>query len=127
MSERKEIKGYTTLPEEDGNIHISEEVIATIAVAAVREVEGISGMVTGVSGAVSDLVTKKTAAKGLKGVKVEMAGEAMALDVHVTVKYGFSIPEVAENAQKAIINSVEAMTGCAVAKVNIHVEGVSVD
>ena len=33
-----------TLSDEQGSIHISEEVIAAIAVGAVREVEGVSGM-----------------------------------------------------------------------------------
>ena len=37
-------KEYMTLPEENGSINISEEVIAAIAVGAVREVEGVSGM-----------------------------------------------------------------------------------
>ena len=39
-----ENKGYMTLSDEQGSIHISEEVIAAIAVGAVREVEGVSGM-----------------------------------------------------------------------------------
>ena len=33
-----ENKGYMTLSDEKGSIHISEEVIAAIAVGAVREV-----------------------------------------------------------------------------------------
>ena len=39
-----ESKEYMTLPEENGSINISEEVIAAIAVGAVRDVEGVSGM-----------------------------------------------------------------------------------
>ena len=35
--------------------------------------------------------------------------------------------EVAENAQKSVISSVEAMTGCGVEAVNIHVCGVTLD
>ena len=55
MAESKE---YMTLPEENGSINISEEVIAAIAVGAVREVEGVSGMMTSMGG-VMDLVDKK--------------------------------------------------------------------
>ena len=44
-----ESKEYMTLPEENGSINISEEVIAAIAVGAVRAVEGVSGMVTAVT------------------------------------------------------------------------------
>ena len=116
-----ENKGYMTLPEEGGSIHISEEVIAAIAVGAVRDVEGISGMMTGMGGTVSELVNKKNAVKGLKGVKIDMTGTALVLDLYLTVQYGHAIPEVAENAQKAVASAVEAMTGCPVSTVNIHV------
>lgn len=121
-----ENKDYMTLAEENGNIHISEEVIAAIAVGAVREVEGVSGMMTNLGGSVTDLVNnKKNAQKGTKGVKIDMAGAALTLDLYLTVRYGLPIPEVAENAQKAVASAIEAMTGCTVEAVNIHVGGVT--
>ena len=123
MAESKE---YMTMPEENGSINISEEVIAAIAVGAVREVEGVSGMMTNLGGSVIDLVTnKKNAQKGAKGVKIDMTGAALVLDLYLTVQYGQPIPEVAENAQKAVSSAVEAMTGCPVEAVNIHVGGVT--
>ena len=67
-----ENKGYMTLSDEQGSIHISEEVIAAIAVGAVREVEGVSGMMGNLGTSVADLVTnKKGAQKNAKGVKIE--------------------------------------------------------
>ena len=123
MAESKE---YMTMPEENGSINISEEVIAAIAVGAVREVEGVSGMMTGMGGSITDLVNnRKNAQKGTKGVKIDMTGTALTLDLYLTVEYGHAIPEVAENAQKAVASAVEAMTGCPVGTVNIHVGGVT--
>lgn len=123
MAESKE---YMTLPEENGTINISEEVIAAIAVGAVREVEGVSGMMTAMGGSVTDLVNnKKNAQKGAKGVRIDMTGAALTMDLYLTVEYGHPIPEVAENAQKAVASAVEAMTGCAVEAVNIHVGGMT--
>ena len=122
-----ESKEYMTLPEENGSINISEEVIAAIAVGAVRDVEGVSGMMTNLGGSVTDLVTKKNAQKGTKGVKIDMTGTALVLDVYLTVKFGTPIPEMAENAQKAVISAVEAMTGCSVGAVNVHVGGVTLE
>ena len=123
MADNKE---YMVMPEEDGAIHISEEVIASIAVGAVREVEGVSGMMTNLGGSVTDLVNnKKNAQKGAKGVKIDMTHEALVLNLYLTVQYGHAIPEVAENAQKAVSAAVEAMTGCSVSAVNIHVGGVT--
>lgn len=119
-------KEYMTLPEENGSINISEEVIAAIAVGAVREVEGVSGMMTSMGNSVTDLVNnRKNAQKGAKGVKIDMTGTTLALNLYLTVQYGHAIPEVAENAQKAVASAVEAMTGCPVGTVNIHVGGVT--
>ena len=61
MAESKE---YMTLPEENGSINISEEVIAAIAVGAAREVEGVSGMMTAMGGSV---VVLRSTAVGLVG------------------------------------------------------------
>ena len=117
-----ENKGYMTLSDEQGSIHISEEVIAAIAVGAVREVEGVSGMMGNLGTSVADLVTnKKGAQKNAKGVKIEMTETGLVLDIYLTVAYGHAIPEVAENAQKAVASAVSDMTGCTVETVNIHV------
>mgnify|MGYP005778394779 CR=1 FL=1 len=121
-------KEYMTLPEENGSINISEEVIAAIAVGATREVEGITGMMTNLGGSVADLMNnKKNAQRSVRGVKIDMTGAALTLDLYVTVRYGIAIHEVAENVQKAVSSAVEAMTGCPVGAVNVHVGGVTLD
>ena len=117
---------YMTLAEENGNIKISEEVIAAIAVGAAREVEGVSGMMTSLGNSVTDLMTnKKNAQRVAKGVKIDMSEASLNMDLYLTVQYGNPIPEVAENVQKAVISAVEAMTGCTVGAVNIHVGAVT--
>ena len=68
---------------------------------------------------------KKNAQKGTKGVKIDMSSDALVLNLYLMVQYGHAIPEVAENAQKAVVSAVEAMTGCSVTAVNIHVGGVT--
>ena len=121
-----ETKEYLTLTEDNGSINISEEVVAAIVVGAVRDVEGISGMMTTMGSNVAELVNKKGAVKGVRGVKINMMEPAMVLDLYVTVQYGCVIPEVAENTQKAVASAVEAMTGCKVGAVNIHVGGITI-
>lgn len=117
-------KDYMTMPEDNGTVNISEEVIASIAVGAVRDVEGISGLMTSM-GSVTDLENGRAAKKGIKGVRVDLTGADVILDLYVSVKFGQPIPDVAENAQKAVSAAVEAMTGCTVGAVNIHVGGVT--
>ena len=116
---------YMTMPEENGSINISEEVIAAIAVGAVWDVEGVSGMMTNMGGSVTDLVNKKNAQKSVKGVRIDMTGTALVVDVYLTVEFGYAIPEVAEKAQRAVISAIEAMAGCTVSAVNVHVGGVT--
>ena len=109
-----ENKDYMTHPDEMGCIHISEDVLASIAAGAAAEVEGISGMM--------NLATKKTAARG---VRLSLVDTAAVVDLYVMVRYGYPIPEVAEKIQNAVSSAVEAMTGFQVKAVNVHVGGVS--
>ena len=54
-----------------------------------------------------------------KYLKAREEADLRRAEVHL------AIPEVAENAQKAVISAVEAMTGCTVSAVNIHVGAVT--
>lgn len=117
-------RDYMTLTEEQGSIHIAEDVIAAIAAGAVLDVEGVAGMMYG--GTVTDLTaTKKSAQRGVKGVKLNLDGTSLVMDLSLAVRYGHPIPEVAERVQSAVSSSVEAMTGCRVEAVNVHVGGVT--
>lgn len=109
-----ENKDYLTHAEELGNIHISEDVLASIAAGAVAEVEGLSGLM--------NLTTKKTVAKG---VRLAMVDEKAVIDVYVMIRYGYAIPEVAGKIQDAVASAIESMAGFEVKAVNVHVGGVS--
>ncbi len=60
-----------------------------------------------------------------KGVKVELDGDSVIIDLYIIVDYGVRIPDVSWEVQENVKNSVESMTGMTVEKVNIHIEGVS--
>ena len=109
-----ENKDYLTHTEDLGCIHISEEVLASIAAGAAAEVEGISGLMS--------LAAKKSAAKG---VRLSMSEEKAVVDLYVMIRYGYPIPEVAGKIQAAVSNAIESMTGFGVKAVNVHVGGVS--
>ena len=59
-------ENYITCVEEKGTINISDDVIATMVKIAVKEVDGVAGMAITAGPAVSDLLSKKTASKGVK-------------------------------------------------------------
>ena len=114
MPENKE---YMSHQEELGTIQISEEVVASIASAAVLEVENVTGLM---SANVSDFMGGKK-----MGVRVEMDGDAIMVNVFITVRYGCTIGEVAKKAQNAVYQALESTTGYPVSAVNIHVGGIS--
>lgn len=106
--------------QENGQITYATEVIATIVSVATTEVDGISGIAG--SGAISGILAK---GKTPRGVKVDMDGESVGVDVSVTVDYGMPIQKVGRNAQENVRKSIESMTGLHVEKVDLHVVGVS--
>ena len=106
--------------QESGQITYANEVIATIVSVATTEVDGISGIAG--SGAISGILAK---GKTPRGVKVDMNGENVGVDVSVTVDYGMPIQKVGRNAQENVRKSIESMTGLHVEKVDLHVVGVS--
>lgn len=112
-------------PEEEtiGNIKISVDVVSTIAGIAASEIEGVSCMYTSFAeGFAKRLGARKNASNG---VKVDMSGDNVGIDLYIVVEYGIKIPELAWSVQENVKNSVETMTGLPVSKVNIHIEGIS--
>ena len=118
MSENKE---YVSRSDELGNIHISEEVLAGIAAAAL-EVEGVSGLAANLGSDIAELLGKKTLAKG---VHVQMEDEKVTVDLSILMSYGNTIPEVGKAVQDSVKNAVESMTGLEIAAVNVNVGGIT--
>lgn len=119
MPENRE---YISHPDEMGNIHISEEVLAVIAAAAALEVDGVGSLAANLGSDIAELLGKKNMAKG---VRVSMDGEAVVVDISILVRYGSTVLEVAKQVQEAVANSVEATSGLEVKEVNVHVGGVT--
>ncbi|MBO5364822.1 MAG: Asp23/Gls24 family envelope stress response protein [Clostridia bacterium] len=109
--------------EDNGNVNISDEVIAVIASLAASEVKGVAGMCGGLGGGIVELLGKKNLSKG---VKLTVNEKSVALDLSVIAEYGTKIPAVAWELQEKVKNEVEAMTGLQVTAVNISVDGVNV-
>ena len=88
----------------DGQSVISPEVVARYAADAAREVEGVAAVVEGVR----------------KGIRVD--GEAIVL--HLSLRYGVSIPAVGEAVQRGVADYLERMTDARPAAVHVVVEEV---
>ena len=104
-----------------GTITYANEVLAIIAGVAANEIDGIAGM--SVSGGLSDIIGKNR--NVTKGVKVEIGGEEASVDLYVIVEYGQPIQKVSHEVQENVRKAVESMTGLHVARVDVHVQGLS--
>ena len=119
MSETKE---YVTRCEEQGNVYISEEVLAGISAAAALEIEGVSGLTANLGSDIAELLGKKSLAKG---VSVKTEDDKVVVTLSILMAYGHTIPEVGKAVQEAVKNAVESMTGLEVSAVNVNVAGIS--
>ena len=95
--------------QDNGQITYANEVIATIVSVATTEVEGISG-ISGISStnSIGGILAK---GKTPRGVRVDVSGQDVNVDVSVTVDYGMPIQKVGRNAQENVRKSIESMTG----------------
>ncbi len=107
---------------DNGDIKIAEDVIVRISAISAREVEGIAGLGSGSSW--GDLIGKKSAAKG---IKVQTTDDGTIIEVHVTVKFGVKITEVARKLQETVKNAVEAYAGIENTTVNVYIDGIDAE
>lgn len=106
-----------------GNIRISDEVVKTLVAKVAVEVEGVYKLAGGVVDEVSKMLGKK---RLTNGVKVEVGEKECSIEVYIVVEYGYRIPEVAEEVQKVILESVSNLSGLKVVEVNVYVQNIKV-
>ena len=116
-----EYKQYITQIQEGGNVMISEDVITTIVEHTMTEVEGVDSFSTKPGADIADLIGKNWG----KGMKIQIAEDnSVAISSNVTIKYGYSVVDVAKNVQNALTSAVESMAGVKVTNVNVNVCGI---
>ena len=106
---------------ENGVVKISNDVISTIASTAAMEVEGVVGMNNNLAGGISELLGKKNYGKG---VKTEVDGNDVSLELHLNLAYGAKLTEVGEGVQKKVKEAIENMTDLNVKNIDVHIQGV---
>ena len=117
-----EYKQYITQIQENGNVMISENVVAAIVAHSLAEVEGVGSMGTKPDIGVQDFDTKKHWGKSLKVMISE--DNTVAIDCSLMIAYGYSVVDVASNVQQVVTANLESMTGVKVTDVNVNVCGI---
>jgi len=108
---------------EDGSdkvgIVISEEALAAIAAAAVREVEGVTALVPR-----PPSVTRLLRIRGdLRYVKLTQAGAELSVELSLRVRAGVNITTLSCQAQSAVKKAMKDMAGRNVDRVNLRIAG----
>lgn len=108
----------------DGTVSFATEVVATIAGLAATEVEGVASMSSPSSG-LADMFSRKNTRNFTKGVRIDLDGNKVTVDITIVVEYGSPVPDVARSIQENVKKAIETMSGLDVHSVDVHVSGIS--
>ncbi len=108
-----------TLQTERGITVIADDVVAKLAGHACREVEGVASMGKSFRRLLGRVSPGEESLS--QGVNVEVGKKEAAIDVVIVVRYGYSIPTLAQAVRENVITQTEAGTGLIVKEVNIEI------
>ena len=116
-------ENYVTVPGEQGSVHISQDVIASIVGTAITETEGVAGLTNAAGPGFGEKLGIKSVSRG---IGVGFADGTVRISAAIDARYGESIAAIGAKAQTAAAAAVESMTGLP-SVVDIHVAGVTFD
>lgn len=122
--EREMDKNTLVLKDDEniGTVQIADDVVAMIASLAATEIEGVSAMAGNITNEFMSRVGMKTLTKG---VKVDVTGDKVRVDLAVTMEYGYNIPATCGLVQNKVKSAIENMTGLNCSDVNIRIAGIN--
>lgn len=97
---------------------LGQDVLFGIAQLALEQVDGLAPLAP--PARVGEFLTGRRA----KGIRIERDGDAVEIDLNVTVRFGLEIPEVAARARTVVREAVTSMTGLEVRAVRVAVVGI---
>ncbi len=111
---------YLSVAQENGAVHISEEVIGAIVAMAVLETEGVYGL--GPNGDSTDKLGRKSLGRS---IRLAFGEESVTVACDVTLLFGYSVIDAAKSAQEHVATAIESMTGCKVLGVDVTVSAIT--
>ena len=104
-----------------GAIMVHHGVIAVIARIAALKVPGVVEMSGSFTDGIANMIGRNSVERG---VRVDLQGQKVDLEVNVVIEYGAKIPQVAWAVQNEVRRAIEEMTGKKVGAVNVLIQGV---
>jgi uncharacterized alkaline shock family protein YloU len=106
-----------------GSVRVANEVIASIAGMAAREIDGVEGLDEAAARHLGDWLTRAAVHRGVR-VAVD-ADRQIHLQVFLTVDSHARLVDVADRVQANVVEAVERMLGLQVAEVDVFVSSVA--
>ena len=107
-----------------GDVKIHDGVIATLTRRAALTVEGVSRLA---GNALVDNLAEIVGSRRMQSRAIALEVNELnqiSIEIKLNLKVGYTIPEVAENVQKAVISDVEKVTGMTVKTVHVLVQDI---
>ncbi|MFC1658334.1 Asp23/Gls24 family envelope stress response protein [Candidatus Omnitrophota bacterium] len=102
-----------------GAIRIHKDVVASIASLASLEIEGVKKIGGNLRASIYDLLGKKAQ----RGIDVEFdRNDEVKIGVHLVVKYGYNVTDIARCVQENVEQSLEKMTNLSIKEINVSVQ-----
>jgi uncharacterized alkaline shock family protein YloU len=106
-----------------GTVRVANEVIASIACLAAREIDGVADVDQASARHLGDWIKRETCHRGVR-VNVD-AERKIHLEVFLTAQANTHLPDLAARVQDNVIEAVERILGLEVAEVDVIVSSVS--
>ena len=107
----------------NGSLHVSEDVIVEIIANAALEVDGVHAIARRKKNP-TRLITNN---KNTRAIKIELAGDVLAISVGIILDNGAKAVVTAENVQEKVKSTVQNMLNLTVTKVNVNIVNVTSD
>ena len=107
--------------EKIGTVKVADDVGPNIAALAAAEVDGVVSVAENLT---AEIIDRMGMRKAPKGVKVEIKGKKVYVDMALGIDYGYNVPETSRKVQEKVKESIETMMGLEVVDVNIHIASV---
>lgn len=99
---------------------IAPGVVETIVALAVNELEGV----TAIGKPPTHLMRAVLGSNNTQGIDIRLdENDALLVDIHIFVRYGEPMIQIAERVRKAALDAITTQVGLRVASVDVYIDG----
>lgn len=111
-------------PVNNPEVEISKSVLMDIATTTLEGIEGTEIATAPLK--MGEVLRNQQNARKPRALKVTREGNEVTVDIGLNVDYGLNLVKVSQQAQRAVCENIELMTGLKVRNVNVSVQGVCI-